>query len=455
MSSDTPFGMPELPSDWTWKALSELSKRVSVGHVGETSSVFCEKEGVIFLRSQNVRPGKIDLHDVKFVTKEFHEKSKKSQLKAGDILIVRVGQNRGDCAVVPEGLGELNCANIVFSRPQKKYSEFLGYFFNSPLGRAALLAVSTGSAQGVLNTKSIAKIPVPVPPEDVAENIGKYLKTFDKKIELNHQINQTIEAIVQAIFKSWFVDFEPVKAKMSAIEAGENAEGVTRASMTAISGKTDEELDQLEADQPEHYTQLKTTAELFPSAMQDSELGLIPKGWRVGDLGEFASISSGKRPKQKFDCKNIEFNVPLIGASSIVGYVNEILYKEPVLVIGRVGTLGIIQRIFQPSYPSDNTLVIRSKYYEYIYQMLNLIDYGSLNVGSTQPLITQTSIIHSKVIISDCPLLDIFEKISASMFSKINLNNTENQSLSYLRDSLLPKLLFGELEVNDVDKMES
>ena len=104
---------------------------------------------------------------------------------------------------------------------------------------------------------------------------------LDDKIELNRQINQTLEAMAQAIFKSWFVDFEPVKAKIAAIEAGEDAEGITRAAMSAISGKTDEELDQLQAEQPEYYTQLKTTAELFPAAMQDSELGEIPEGWKV------------------------------------------------------------------------------------------------------------------------------------------------------------------------------
>ncbi len=79
--------------------------------------------------------------------------------------------------------------------------------------------------------------------------------------------------MAQAIFKSWFVDFEPVKAKIAAIEAGEDAEGVTRAAMSAISGKTDEELDQLQAEQPEHYTQLKTTAELFPAAMHGFGIG--------------------------------------------------------------------------------------------------------------------------------------------------------------------------------------
>ena len=90
--------------------------------------------------------------------------------------------------------------------------------------------------------------------------------------------------MAQAIFKSWFVDFEPVKAKISAIEAGEDAEGVTRAAMNAISGKTDEELDQLQAEKPECYIQLKTTAELFPSTMQNSGLGEIPKGWDVLDF---------------------------------------------------------------------------------------------------------------------------------------------------------------------------
>ena len=105
--------------------------------------------------------------------------------------------------------------------------------------------------------------------------------------------------MAQAIFKSWFVDFEPVKAKIAAIEAGEDAEGVTRAAMSAISGKTDEELDQLQAEQPEYYIQLKTTAELFPAAMQDSELGEIPEGWEVKSLYECAQYINGAASKSE------------------------------------------------------------------------------------------------------------------------------------------------------------
>jgi len=126
--------------------------------------------------------------------------------------------------------------------------------------------------------------------------MGEILKDLDDKIYLNRQINQTLEAIAQAIFKSWFVDFEPVKTKIAAIEAGEDAEGVTCATMRAISGKTDDDLDQMQAEQPEKYVQLKTTAELFPAAMQDSEFGKVPEGWEVDKLknhsNQIISLSS-------------------------------------------------------------------------------------------------------------------------------------------------------------------
>ena len=91
----------DLPETWTQQPLENLCERVSVGHVGETSSFFTESNGIPFIRSQNVRPNRVDLSDNKFITKDFHAKSKKSQLRGGDLLIVRVGQNRGDCAVLP------------------------------------------------------------------------------------------------------------------------------------------------------------------------------------------------------------------------------------------------------------------------------------------------------------------------------------------------------------------
>lgn len=137
---------------------------------------------------------------------------------------------------------------------------------------------------------------VRVPDITVQSETARILGDLDDKIELNRQINQTLEQIVQAIFKSWFVDFEPVKAKIEAKAAGRDPE---RAAMCAICGKLEPELDQLP---PEQYQQLATTAALFPDELVESELGLIPVGWGGLSLGEVTSyLSRGISPKYTVD----------------------------------------------------------------------------------------------------------------------------------------------------------
>jgi len=117
--------------------------------------------------------------------------------------------------------------------------------------------------------------------------IVKSLKDIDDKIDLNRRVNQTLEAMAQATFKSWFVDFDPVKAKIAALTEGRDP---LRAAMSAISGKPDAELDTLP---PEQYDQLAATAALFPDAMEDSELGEIPRGWACGALGDICTFTAG------------------------------------------------------------------------------------------------------------------------------------------------------------------
>ncbi|MBF9057252.1 restriction endonuclease subunit S [Rhodobacterales bacterium HKCCA1065] len=145
------------------KSLGEISSRVSVGHVGQTSAHYVDDGGVPFLRSQNVRPTGIDINGVKQITEAFHQKLKKSQLQGGELLFVRVGANRGDCCLMPEDLGETNCANIVFARPTEGDIRYLEHYCQSIAGRSRLLNMTTGSAQGVINTKSVATLPIPLP----------------------------------------------------------------------------------------------------------------------------------------------------------------------------------------------------------------------------------------------------------------------------------------------------
>ena len=157
---------------WVDTRLADICDRVSVGHVGPTSEFYCDpSDGIPFLRSQNVRPGKLDWDGVQYITKEFHDRLRKSQIHFGDLLFVRVGANRGDCCAVLEAVAELNCANIVFARPTHGNAAFLERYCQSPPGRAQLLGMTTGSAQGVINTSSVAELVVPLPKESDQETI--------------------------------------------------------------------------------------------------------------------------------------------------------------------------------------------------------------------------------------------------------------------------------------------
>lgn len=172
--------------DWAEKSLGDCCSRVSVGHVGSTSEYYCAEElGIPFLRSQNVKPARLELDSVRFITKAFHEKLKKSQLKANDILIVRVGANRGDCCLVPANVEKLNCANIVFARPVEGHPSFLAHFCQSTIGRQRLMGMTTGAAQGVINTKSVATLRIPFPPLEQQRTIARKLDEINERaIEL-------------------------------------------------------------------------------------------------------------------------------------------------------------------------------------------------------------------------------------------------------------------------------
>lgn len=132
-------------------------------------------------------------------------------------------------------------------------------------------------------------------------------------------------------------------------------------------------------------------------------------------------------------------------------FTSEANHTDKILVTGRVGTHGVIQRFNTPCWTSDNTLVITSPYYEFTNQILHRIDYASMNRGSTQPLITQGDMKKVAVLVPDEDTLAKFEEFAGSLMAKWEANNNENVKLASLRDTLLPKLMSGELDVSDID----
>lgn len=250
--------------------------------------------------------------------------------------------------------------------------------------------LSAQSAQPGLSVKTLSKQIINLPSLEIQNKVVAILCALDDKIELNNKINENLEQQVYALFESWFMSFD----------------------------KNEE---------------------------------IVPNDWYRGTLGEIASITSGKRPPMKQSFSTAEIKIPLVGASSVMGYTNAVLYNEPILVTGRVGTHGIVQRFRTPCWASDNTLVIKSDFYEYTYQVLLRVDYTNMNRGSTQPLITQTDLKNAPIVVPPKSVILKFEQIAGTLMAKHQANHEENKRLSGLRDTLLPKLMSGEIDVEDVN----
>ncbi len=281
--------------------------------------------------------------------------------------------------------------------------------------------MNADSAVPGLNRDAAHARPILVPEHPEQRAIAHILGSLDDKIELNRKMNETLEAMARTIFKSWFIDFDPVRAKAEGRDPGLP----------------------------------KEIANIFPDSFEDSELGEIPKGWEVGAIADLANVTSGKRPQKRSKEKTGEFTIPLYGGGGIMAYVSTPMISEPFLLTGRVGTLGKIFRITEECWPSDNTLLLFplcNSYLEYLYFILHRIDFDSLNRGSTQPLVTQTDIKNQRVVIPNENILRFYWQQVHPMFERIDKNDKETATLASLRDTLLPKLISGELRVPDTEK---
>lgn len=301
------------------------------------------------------------------------------------------------------------------------YSEFIYYLLIQNVDY--LKQHASGSTFQELSGSTLENLTFKIPSLLEQRAIACILGALDDKIEVNRRMNETLEAMARALFKSWFVDFDPVRAKAE----GQQPHGL-----------------------PPHI------ADLFPDSFEDSELGEIPKGWKVGCVGEIAQVSSGKRPAVRYSERSDEASVPLWGGNGPMAFVHKPLYEEPILLTGRVGTLGSVFRITDPCWPSDNTLILRtneSSVFQFLFLQLQQINFASLNVGSTQPLLTQTDLKAQRMVIPKKNILQVFSRIVNSMHCRLDQSTAESEILAALRDTLLPKLISGELRVPDAERI--
>jgi type I restriction enzyme S subunit len=197
----------------------------------------------------------------------------------------------------------------------------------------------------------------------------------------------------------------------------------------------------------------EATAALFPDSFEESELGAVPNGWNVGSLTDLCVIESGKRPADRSDVLSESCNIPLYGGAGLMGYTSESLFDDKKIVTGRVGTLGRVHVAYPPCWASDNVLVLSPRdeiFFSFVFQWLCGIDVHALNRGSTQPLLTQKDLGAQVNVIPPRTLLEKFEEISAALNQQIRRQTLQIETLTNLRDTLLPRLISGELRASSI-----
>lgn len=495
MSFDLPF---ELPNGWELKTVEQLVNEKIIekpldgnhGGIHPKSSDYVE-EGIPFVMASDLEAGRVDFHGCKFITEQQANTLRKGFSRAGDVLISHKA-TIGRTAIVQES----NYPFIMLT-PQVTYYRvtdeerlsniYLKAYFDSHFFQSLLaLWAGAGSTRAYLGITGQLKLPVILPPIDMQIFIANHAFALDKKIEINRQTNQTLEQIAQAIFKSWFVDFDPVKAKIAVLEAGGTAEQAELAAMSAISAKDETALKQLQAEQPEAYAELVQTAALFPSKMVDSELGEIPEGWEVKPLGNFLDVlETGSRPKGGVG--GIKEGVPSVGAENIIGVGNYAYGKEKFVSREFFDKLkrGVIQDFdfllykdggkpgeFKPrvsmfgcGFPysefaiNEHVFRMRSEFLgqAFLYLQIShrrvLDELANRGGKAAIPGINQTDVKTIPIVVpSNNEVLKHFNSITIKLIEGILKRAAENNQLAQVRDALLPKLLSGELPIPETDE---
>ena len=280
-----------MSSDWIERTLDDLILKRNQGVNTTTEKVEYAEKGIIVIRANNIGQAGIDFSNVAYVDETTFKRIKSPcKPKTGDILYTNIGSQLGNAVKVDVDFEFSIAWNVLRIQPSKDIdADFLVYLLNNPKQKQYIKSLNSSSTMPFVSGKELGNVSFLVPSKNIQIKISRVLRSLDNKIHLNRQTNQTLEQIAQAIFKSWFVDFEPTRAKIAALEAGGSEDDALLAAMSAISAKTLDELNSLKTSNPEAFNKLAQTAALFPAAMQDSELGEIPEGWEVKGLGEFTS----------------------------------------------------------------------------------------------------------------------------------------------------------------------
>jgi len=424
---------------WRSVRLEDVAREVTVGHVGPMASEYISS-GIPFLRSQNVTSLRIDLTDIKFISSDFHDRLRKSALEPGDVVIVRTGRP-GACAVIPDSLPIANCSDLVVVRCGPELDpRFLAYYVNS----AASHHVSShlvGAVQQHFNVASARSLVLHLPSLSEQRDIVSILGTLDDKIELNRRMSETLEAMARALFKSWFVDFDPVRAKAEGRDTG----------------------------LPKHI------ADQFPDTFEDFDLRTIPRGWEVKCVADLAQLSGGTTPSTTEpafwdggthawatpkDLSSLRAPVLLnterrLTDSGLSQVSSGLLPPGTVLLSSRapIGYLAIagIPVAVNQGFVAMTPRAAASNLFLMFWAHFAHDEIISRANGSTFLEISRSSFRSIPVVTPPDVLMRLFDTQARGPYERIVQGEREATALVGLRDALLPRLMTGDLLVDNAE----
>ncbi|HAT6826495.1 TPA: restriction endonuclease subunit S [Legionella pneumophila] len=401
---------------------------------------YVNEHGTIVINQKCIRDGILSLDPARQTSNEKKISSEKLILE-NDILVNSTGVGTLGRVAQVKNLDFVFTvdSHVTIVRPDEKKvdSKYLGYLVRSKEKQIEALAEgSTGQTE--LSRHKLERLKLKVIQDKYAQKkIASFLSSLDKKIELNKKINQTLESIAQTIFKSWFVDFDPVPAKANA--------------------QSEDEFDAIAKE----LGISREILDLFPSEFEESELGLIPKGWRPNKIENYIEILDSKRvPLSKNEREKRKGNIPYYGATSIMDYIDDFLFDEPLTLIGEDGSVvkedgtPFTQYIWGKSWVNNHAHVLKAKKNlstEGIYILFKDTNVSSYVTGAVQPKINQNNLKRIPILEPSNHLYGEFSKFIDPLFSMVRIRTDETLQLCKLRDYLLPKLLSGEIDVSNLN----
>ncbi|HID1947978.1 TPA: restriction endonuclease subunit S, partial [Klebsiella pneumoniae] len=377
------------------------------------------------------------------ITDEAAFKLKNVDVQENDVLLNITGDSVARVCIAPGAFlpARVN-QHVAIIRPKNDAFDprFLRYFLSSPHQQTLLLTLaSAGATRNALTKGMIEDLQVPKPPLHAQKSIANVLDSFDKKIESNNKINQTLEQISQTLFKSWFVDFDPVID--NALDAGNSIpEALQSRAELRQKVRNSADFKPLPAD-------IRT---LFPAEFEETELGWVPKGWVTNRLENILELAYGKALK-KTERTNGDY--PVYGSGGVDGTHNEYLVKGPGIIVGRKGTVGSLHWENKNFYPIDTVFFVKPKeYYSlvYCYQLLKTLGLENMNTDAAVPGLNRNNAYRLEVVTPTQSIITKFTNIIQTIQHKMDSNHNKTENLTALRDTLLPKLISGELSLEDL-----